>query len=183
MFEQWKDNKNLEGLYQVSNFGQIMSLNYRKTGKAKLMKLIKSKKGYLTVTFYKNGEYKKFLVHRLVAEHFIPNPDNLPFINHKDEDKKNNFAGTPENDYKDGNLEWCSNEYNSNYGTRNRRISSTNTNGKLSKPVLQFTLSGELIREFPSMAECTRNGFNQSAVCLCCQGKRKSAYGFKWCYV
>lgn len=173
MFEQWKDIKDLEGLYQVSNFGQIMSLNYRKTGRAELMKLIKNKKGYLTVMLHKNGEYKKFLVHRLVAEHFIPNPENLPFINHKDEDKKNNRFD---------NLEWCSNEYNSNYGTRNHRISSTNTNGKLSKPVLQFTLDGEFIREWPSMAECTRNGFNQGCVCYCCQGKQKSAYGFKWCY-
>lgn len=173
MVEEWKDIKDYEGLYQVSNWGRVKSLNYRKTGKSKLMKLMKNKKGYLTVVFHKNGEYKRYLVHRLVAEHFIPNPDNLPFINHKDEDKKNN---------KVGNLEWCNNEYNSNYGTRNYRISSTNTNGKLSKPVLQFTLSGYLIKEWVSMAECTRNGFQQSAVCRCCQGKRKSAYGFKWQY-
>ena len=173
MVEEWKDIKDYEGLYQVSNWGRVKSLNYRKTGKSKLMKLMKNKKGYLTVVFHKNGEYKRYLVHRLVAEHFIPNPDNLPFINHKDEDKKNN---------KVGNLEWCNNEYNSNYGTRNHRISSTNTNGKLSKTVLQFSKSGDLIREWVSMAECTRNGFQQSAVWLCCNGKKPQYKGYKWCY-
>lgn len=171
--EIWKPIKGYEGLYEISNWGRVKSLNYRKTGRAELMKLVKSKKGYLTVMLHKNGKYKKFFVHRLVASTFLENPDNLPFINHKDEDKKNN---------KVGNLEWCNNKYNSNYGTRNHKISSTNTNGKLSKPVLQFTLSGYLIKEWVSMAECTRNGFQQSAVCRCCKGKQKSAYGFKWCY-
>ena len=173
MTEEWKDIKDYEGLYQVSNWGRMMSLNYRKTGKSKLMKLMKNKKGYLTVVFHKNGEYKRYLVHRLVAEHFIPNPDNLPQVNHLDEDKTNNSVD---------NLEWCDNKENSNHGTRNERISSANTNGKLSKTVLQFTLSGDLIREWVSMAECTRNGFRQSAVCRCCRGEKPQYKGFKWCY-
>ena len=185
MTEEWKDIKDYEGLYQVSNCGRMMSLNYRKTGKSKLMKLMKTKKGYLTVVFHKNGEYKKYLVHRLVAETFLENPDKLPQVNHKDEDKTNNFVFLN----KDGsvnkeksNLEWSTPKENSNHGTRNERISSTNTNGKLSKSILQLTLTGHLIREWVSMAECTRNGFRQSAVCRCCRGEKPQYKGFKWCY-
>ena len=92
--------------YQVSNFGNIMSLNYSNTGKAKLMNPRERKDGYLQVQLTKNGKKKMFKVHRLVAEAFIPNTNNLPGVNHKDEDKTNNFVGTPENDYKDGNLQW-----------------------------------------------------------------------------
>lgn len=169
-------------LYKVSNFGRVMSLNYNHTGKIKILKPIKNTKGYLSVKLYKNGIGKMFRVHRLVAQTFIPNPDNLPQVNHKDEDKTNNFVGTPENDYKDGNLEWCDNKENSNHGTRNERISKTMTNGKTSKPVLQFTKSGELIREWPSTMECERNGFDHRGVGDCCRGKQKSAYGYIWIY-
>ena len=173
MTEIYKDIKDLEGLYQVSNFGNVLSLNYHRSGKPKLLKPRKIKGGYLQVLFCKNGEMKNYLVHRLVAETFLPNPNNFPEVNHKDEDKTNNSVE---------NLEWCDGKYNQNYGTRNERISKANTNGKLSKPVLQFSKTGELIREWPSTQECSRNGFNQSAVAECCQGKRKSHKGFKWQY-
>ena len=103
--------------YQVSNLGRLMSLNYRNTGRAELLKTSKDKCGYLRVGLFKNGKRKMFSVHRLVAETFIPNPNNLPEVNHKDENKENNFVGTPDNNYKDGNLEWCTREYNMNYGT------------------------------------------------------------------
>lgn len=168
--------------YQVSNFGRILSLNYNHTGKPKLLKYKKEKNGYLRVYLCKNKKSKIFLVHRLVAETFLLNPDNLPQVNHIDEDKTNNFVGTPENDYKDGNLEWCTREYNNNYGTRNKRAAKTNTNGKCSKGVLQFSKTGEFIREWPSTAECGRNGFNQGNVAACCRGELKSAYGFIWRY-
>lgn len=168
--------------YQVSNFGQILSLNYGRTGKPKLLKPCKDKDGYLRVSLYKNGKQNYFQIHRLVAETFLPNPNNLPQVNHKDENKKNNFVGTPENDYKDGNLEWCTLEYNINHGTHNERISKAMTNGKLSKPVLQFSKSGEFIREWPSTRECGRNGFNQGEVSKCCIGEVKSHKGFIWKY-
>ena len=84
--EIWKDIDGYEGLYQVSNLGRIKSLNYKRTGRTKLLKLVKSN-GYLDIILYNNGKYKHYLVHRLVAKAFIPNPDNLPEINHIDEDK------------------------------------------------------------------------------------------------
>ena len=168
--EPWKN-------YQVSNFGQILSLNYHRSGRAKLMNPWKDKDGYLKIGLRKDGKQKHFYVHRLVVETFIPNPNNLPEVNHKDEDKTNNFVGTPENDYKDGNLEWCTREYNTNYGTRNERSAKTK-----SKPVLQFTLDGILVKEWPSTKECGRNGFHSSAVSRCCNGKQPHYKGYIWQY-
>ena len=173
--EIWKPKKDYEGLYEVSNLGRIKSLGNGNSNNSKerILKPGKVKGGYLQVYLSKNRENKRFYVHRLVAETFIPNPDNLPFINHKDEDKTNNRVD---------NLEWCTREYNNNYGTRTLRANKTNTNGKLSKRVLQFTLTGEFIREWPSASECERNGYSQSHVSDCCRGERKSAYGFRWKY-
>ena len=173
MIEIFKDIKDYEGLYQVSNLGQILSLNYRNTGKPGLMNPGKDKKGYLLVNLYKNRKRKSYKIHQLVAEHFIPNPDNLPEINHIDEDKTNNRVD---------NLEWKSHKDNCNHGTRNERIVKANTNGKRSKPVLQLSLSGDLIREWPSTAECGRNGFNQRNIVSCCNGKLKQYKGFRWEY-
>lgn len=171
--EIWKDIEGYIGLYQVSNFGRVRNLNYRGTGKVKVLSPVEDKYGYLQVCLYKNGKGKIFKVHRLVTEAFIPNPLNLPQVNHKDEDKTNNFCGTLENDFNDGNLEWCDSKYNINYGTRIDRIS---------KPVLQFTKTGELVREWSSTNEAGRNGFHQSAVVNCCRGERKTHHGFIWKY-
>lgn len=170
MREIWKDIKDYEGLYQVSNWGRVKSLKF---GKERVLRPSKISVGYLSVILFKDGKYKEFLVHRLVATAFLPNPDNKPVINHKDEVKTNNFVGTPENDYKDGNLEWCTRKYNNNYGTRIERVS---------KSVLQFSKAGELIREWTSTAECGRNGFHQGNIAACCRGDRKSAYGYIWKY-
>ena len=174
--------------YQVSNFGRLMNLNFRGTRKNKLMKPSKNSRGYLQVHLSKNEKRKMFKVHRLVAETFLPNPLNKPCINHKiegDEGKKINMVFFNEDgtvDEEKSTIEWATYEENNNYGTINQRISKANTNGKLSKPVLQFTLDGEFIREWPSTAECGRNGFNHQLVSACCNGKRKSHKGFKWCY-
>ena len=174
-----------EGLYKVSNFGRILSLNYKNTGKADLMNPSEDKGGYLVVHFRKNGEDKTCSVHRLVAETFLPNPENLPEVNHKDEDKTNNFVFLNEDgtvNKKKSNLEWKNHRDNCNHGTRNERIGKTSTNGKQSKKVLQLSLSGELIREWPSVAECGRNGFSQSCVCQCCNGKLPHHKGFRFMY-
>ena len=162
------DGEVYEGLYQVSNLGRILSLNYRRTGRAELMKPGDDSCGYLHVGLSKNKETKWCLVHRLVAETFLPNPDNLPEINHKDEDKTNNSVE---------NLEWILHKDNCNHGTRNERVAKTQ-----SKKVLQFTLDGVLIREWPSISECGRNGFYIGNISACCNGKRKSAHSFRWEY-
>ena len=190
--EIWKtavyDDEIYEGLYKVSNFGRILSLNYRRTGKAKLMTPGTDKDGYFQVNLRKNGEDKWCKVHRLVAETFLPNPENKPCINHKIEGKKGksmNFVffnkdGTI--DKERTTIEWVTYKENNNYGTHNERVAKANTNGIRSKKVLQFSLSGELIREWPSVSECGRNGFNQGNICECCNGKRKTAHGFIWMY-
>lgn len=175
--EIWKDIKDFEGLYQVSNFGRVRSLNYGGTGKVKLLRPGEDSNGYLQVFLYKNGKRKAFQVHRLVAKVFLPNWFDEPQVNHKDENKHNNFCGTPENDFNDGNLEWCDAKYNSNYGTRNERVAE-----KQSKPVIQLTKTGELVREWPSIREAGRNGFHQSSVTRCCRGKLKTHKGFHWEY-
>ena len=161
MEEIWKDKKDYEGHYQVSNFGRVKSIKF---GKEIILKQHINKGGYYYVCLLKNGKHKNYYVHRLVAEAFIDNPDNLPQVNHKDENKTNNSVD---------NLERCTNEYNHNYGTINERISQSQ-----SKPVLQYDLNGNLIKEWKSINECGRNGFNQGDICKCCNGKRKTAKGF-----
>lgn len=103
MQEVWKDIKGYEGLYQISNTGKVKGLK-----RNKVLKPILQRSGY----YYVDLQRKRRLVHRLVAEAFIDNPDNLPEVNHKDEDKVNNSVE---------NLEWCDSKYNANYGTRNKR--------------------------------------------------------------
>ena len=169
-----------EGLYKVSNFGRILNLNYKRTGKAKLMKPGTDTSGYFQVCLSKNRKGKMCKVHRIVAETFLPNPDNLPEVNHKDEDKTNNFVFLNKDgsvDKEKSNLEWKNHRGNCNHGTRNERIAKARL-----KPVLQLSLSGDLIREWDSIKECGRNGFNQGSVCLCCQGKQKTHKGFRFMY-
>ena len=192
MSEIWKtavyDGELYEGLYKVSNLGRILSLNYNHTGKPGLMNPNKTKKGYLKVDLSKNGETKTCLVHRLIAETFLPNPEGKPQVNHKIEGKEGksinivifNEDGTVNKERT--TIEWCTQEYNHNYGTINERIAKSNTNGKCSKKVLQFTLDDEFVREWDSTRECGRNGFTQSAVAACCLGKQKTHKGFRFMY-
>ena len=190
--EIWKtavyDGEIYEGLYKVSNWGRILSLNYHREGRAELMNPAEDKNGYFYVNLRKNGKRKTCKVHRLVAETFLPNTEGKPCINHKIEGKKGkkinmvifNEDGTV--DKERTTIEWVTVKENNNYGTRNKRAFEKTTNGKLSKPVLQLSLSGELIREWPSIHECGRNGFDKGAVWRCCNGKQKTAYGFRWEY-
>lgn len=181
--EIWKDIAGYEGLYQVSNWGRVRSFGNGKNYKyGRILKQSKNGSGYLFVCLCKNGKKKNYTIHRLVSETFIPNPDNLPQVNHKDENKNNNFCGTPENDFTDGNLEWCTPSYNSNYGTRNKRASEKKTNGKMSKSVIQYTLDGEFVKEWVSLHECSRNGFHHQNIIRCCRGKYKQYKGYIWKY-
>lgn len=195
--EIWKDIPGYETLYQVSNFGNVKSLNYRGLEKEGILKSRKNGCGYMFVGLSKDGKEKNFRVHRLVAFAFIPNPKNLPCVNHKDENKENNTVD---------NLEWCTHEYNMNYGTRNERASksmrgkllgknnpmygkhlSEETKKKLSetkrKPILQYTKEGIYIREWESVKSVTIElNINLAGISQCCKGKRKSAGGFIWKY-
>ena len=151
--EEFRDIPDYEGMYEVSNLGRV-----RRDGK--ILKPFKNKKGYLLVSLFKNGTKKNARIHRLVAQSFIPNPQNLPQINHKDEDKTNNAVE---------NLEWCTCEYNINYSK--------------TKPVLQFDRDGNFIAEHPSVIEASRiTRINQQDISSCCRGVlyHKSAGGFIW---
>ena len=117
MEEIWKDIKGYEGLYKVSNLGRVKSVHFNHSKKVteKILKPIKDRDGYVDAFLYKNGKVKHFKMHRLVAEAFIPNPNNLPQINHIDENVNNNRVD---------NLEWCTVGYNINYGKRNEKVSN-----------------------------------------------------------
>ena len=117
MEEEWKDIKGYEGRYQISSFGRVKSLNYRCTGREKILDFKSTNsRGYVIAKLCKEGKVKSYTVHKLVAEAFIPNPNNYKEINHRDENKINNHVS---------NLEWCTRKYNCNYGTRNKRVSKS----------------------------------------------------------
>ena len=181
--EIWKDILGYEGLYQVSNFGRVKSLDRWIKDKNGMYKLLKGKflkvikpQGYIVVRLFKDGKSKNYQIHRLVAQAFLEIPKELRHlegtrylqVNHKDEDKNNNNVD---------NLEWCDGKYNCNYGNRNKKVAE-----KLSKPVLQYTLDGEFVREWKSTMECGRNGYLFVCVSKCCLGKQKSHKGFIFKY-
>ena len=171
--EEWKPIPGYEGLYEVSNYGRVRSFKWSSNGKILSPgNTGKDRSGYCFVNLCKDGKAKKHCtVHRLVAEAFIPNPNNFPQVNHMDECKENNYFG---------NLEWCSPAYNNSYGTRTRRIAENN-----SKPVVQLDKKGNFISEFESLTEASRRtGIVTSSICCCCNHKPgyKSAGGFIWIY-
>lgn len=166
MNEIWKDIPGYEGLYQVSNLGRVKSFWL---GKEQIMKSCKNSSGYLFVKLYKDGKKKHYKIHRLVASVFLPNPNNLLQVIHKDEDKTNN---------KVDNLEWCDCSYNVNYGTRNNKVAKAN-----SKPILQFSLDGKFICKWDSATQVEREtGIKQNCISPCLKGKRKTAGGYIWGY-
>lgn len=173
--EIWKDCIGYEGKYQISNYGRIWSVKSQKIMKPW------SNGSYLQVVLVaKNGKKKIEKVHRLVALAFVPNPDNLPQVNHIDEDKMNNNAD---------NLEWCTAEYNNSYGTRPERISKSKkglkrpyiTNEHKKKRVIQYTLDGDYVSEFSSLKEA-REFTGISNISNCLTGRYKTAGGFIWNY-
>ena len=179
--EFWRDVVGYEGLYQISNWGRVKSLE-RIDCRGQLLKerILKPWKcrGYLRVDLCKNGKGKSHLVHRLVAQAFIPNddPERKTQVNHINEDKTDNRVK---------NLEWCDHKYNNNFGTRNERASKAKTNGKRSKRVVGINPgTGEEVHVFPSASEAGRNGYNQSAVSACCRKDKghKTYKGLIWRY-
>ena len=197
MEEYWRDVPDYEGLYQVSNKGRVRSLTrYVGTqyGRKRIIKGIiitptLERTGYFRVGLNKNCTHKMFSIHRLVATAFIPNPNNYLVVNHKDENKQNNFVWVNEDgtvDFEKSNLEWCSFEYNNNYGTKNYRISQSLINNvHKSKIVLQFDFQGTFIKEWPSVNEIYRSlGVKPATINRCCRGVKHhhTAFGYIWKY-
>ena len=172
--EIWKDIPWANGRYQVSNKGRVKCLNYICTPNNEKIINQRLVQGYLYVWMRVDGKdyYKK--VHRLVAECFLSNPFAYPFVNHKDENKTNNCVE---------NLEWCDCKYNSNYGTRNSRISKTATNGKQSKPIIATVIESGKEEYYPSIREAGRRGFCVSNIHGCIMGEKYHTHkGRKWRY-
>ena len=149
MEEIWKDIEGYTGIYQVSNLGRVRSLDRDVVGKNGVTQHYKAgfktqrqdKDGYLRVSLSKRGKSKGFGVHRLVAQAFIPNPDNLPQVNHRDENPSNNKAD---------NLEWCTQSYNNAYGNRMNRVRD-----KIAVAVIATNIKTGKVREFESMYDCS----------------------------
>lgn len=156
--EIWRSIKGYGGSYQVSNLGRVYSNNAHK-----IIHPYRNNKGYLKIDLYKDGECKKFFVHRLVAETYIPNPNGYPQVNHKDEDKENNCAS---------NLEYCDSKYNVNYGTGHDRAAD-----KVKKSVFCI----ELNKGFRSITEASKKtGICLQSISMCCLGKYKTAGRMHW---
>ena len=156
-----KDIINFEN-YQISDDGRVWSKKSNKW-----LKPI-DVNGYKKASLYKNGKEYQRLVHRLVAEAFIPNPNNYEEINHINEDKSDNRVE---------NLEWCTPSYNINYGTRiERQINS------ISKKVFQYSIDNVLLNTYKSCTEAERENpsFNHRGISYACIGKLKTYKGFKW---
>lgn len=192
LFEVWKDIKGYEGLYQISNFGNVKALEKSVwNGKTNLYfpEIIRKpnfdKDGYLNITLSKNSKAKTFKIHRLVAKAFIDNPGNLPEVNHKDGNKSNNFVN---------NLEWITRSENQKHAFRIGLINQNGPNnamyGKLGKdnpnsiPIYQIDINtNQIIKKFDSMASAGRKlQVNTGHICQVCKDKRKTAYGYKWKY-
>ena len=168
--EIWKPVRGYEGMYEVSNYGNVRSMNYNHTGEVRNMKTETNKNGYKQVNLCKDGKQKLPTVHRLVAQAFLPNPENLPQVNHINENKSDNRVE---------NLEWTTREKNVRHGTGIQRSAE-----KRSKKVNQYTLDGELVKEWVSTMEVQKQtGWANQNISACCRGMYKTAYGFIWQYV
>ena len=179
MEEIWKYIKNYEGFYQISNFGRVRSVDRFVNGnhincdyqfmKGKMLKLRKNRYGYWIVILRKNSSSKGFLVHRLVAEAFITNPNNLPYVNHKDENPANSIVT---------NLEWCTASYNLEYSNVAEKINKFKI-----RRVIQFDKNMNEIKRWNSLKEAAASiGRAQQNISRCCRNKCKTCGGYKWRY-
>lgn len=188
MKEIWKDIQGYEGLYMISNYGNVKSLGNNKSRKEKILNPRTNTKGYKQIALCKNNKRKYYSIHKLVALHFIPNPNNLSEINHKDENKNNNSIE---------NLEYCDHKYNMNYGTRTERARNK-TKGReglkgeknpTSKKVKCLN-TGEIFSTVSDAAEWSGLRRDSCTISAQIQGKRKTAgkhpvtgERLKWQYV
>lgn len=177
---EWKDIDGYEGKYRVNQFGEVYSVRRTvKFGKATriiggtVLRQRHDTNGYAIVCLCDGrGDKRPKKVHRIVAEAFIPNPGNLPCVNHKDEDKDNNDVS---------NLEWCTVEYNNNYGTHQQRSSLSRINHPKRSKAVRCVETGII---YPSMREAERKtGVNQSQIWHCIKTPHKTARGFHWAFV
>ena len=181
MLEIWDDIKGYEGLYQVSNMGRVKSFprHGTHTQEEHILKLGINHKGYLQVKLTKDSKSKTFVVHRLVAQTFILNPNNLPQVDHYDDNKENNIAY---------NLQWISNEDNmaKSWQTGARSIEKTYKRGKdnaCARIVNQYNLEGNFIKTWYCIRDIENElGCDNRNISACCRHKRPTAYGYKWEY-
>lgn len=170
--EVWVDVNGYDGAYKISNMGRVKCMRYMNTNGCSFIKPESSKGGYLRIRLSKDGVNKRFLLHRLVAEHFCPNTNNEKYVNHKDENKQNNCAS---------NLEWCSCSYNINYGTRNERTSKKLKNNKRRSKMVLCVETNEI---YSSTHEVERVlGFDQGNIVVACKNPNRTSYGYHWKYV
>lgn len=167
--EIWKDISGFVGLYQVSNLGRVKSIGrydcMKRYWPERILKTQKTKDGYTRVFVCKDGKIRRFMLARIVAKMFVPNPDGLPQVNHKNENKDDNRAE---------NLEWCTAKQNINYGTCIMRRSV-----KQGKPVICMTTG----KRFFSIGEASRKtGISQTSIIRCCKGRQMSAKGYVFEY-
>ena len=157
--------------YIIFSSGEVFSLlTY------KFLKAVPDTQGYLRLRLKNRvGCFKDVLLHRLVAMLFVSNPNNLPEVNHKDENRQNPCAN---------NLEWCTHVYNINYGNHTKKSCDTRRLIEYSwkTPILQFDKEGNLVKRWNSQKEATRAGYNQGNIGECARGNRKTAHGFVWKY-
>lgn len=171
--EEWRDVENYEGKYQISNLGRLRS--FARSVEPLIFAPHYDKDGYIMYGLRRNGKIYTKKAHRLVASAFIPNKDNLPQINHIDEDKTNNRVS---------NLEWCSHLYNNRYGTKRQRISFyAMYRGHTLRKIRQYTKDGLLVKEHISsrMAERETDIKHQNIIETCRGGQTQSG-GYLWCY-
>lgn len=179
MSEMWKDIDGYEGLYQISNTGLVKSLHYRGGRTPKLLVPKENNSGRLWVELFNNGKKRCALIHRLVGEAFIPNPNKYEEINHKDENPKNNDAS---------NLEWCDRQYNVSYyykrhphGAEKKHTEKYKNRSNLK--VLQISKGGTVLMQWKNSREIyVKTGMSDWSISECCRGNRKTAYGYIWQY-
>lgn len=185
MEEIWKDIADTHGLYQVSNMGRIRAVPKRRLVRngytaywpGQIIKPHLSNSGYFCVHFYVEDKTISRYIHRLVAKAFIPNPFNLPQINHKNEDKLDNRIS---------NLEWCDCKYNNNYGTHTERSSWSTRQCKTIRHHVAMISDDVIISVFNSIQEASvATGIDDSAITKVCYGRPKfyTAGGYVWRFI